>query len=294
MPEREPEVVADYRDHTGEGPIWHPDERRLYWVDIPDGELYRYDPATGDSEQVYETDVVGGYTLQADGSLLLFGAEGRIWTWDDGETETVVESIPGEEDSRFNDVVADPRGRVYCGTMPTDDRLGSLYRLETDGELVEVRDDVELPNGLGFTPDLRGLYFTESDAGTITLYEYDRETGELGDGEVFVDVSDEAGIPDGMTVDAGGHVWSARWDGGCLVEYSPGGEELSRVEFPARKVSSVVFGGEEYVDAYVTTALGPGEGSTSPREVEGEGAGALFRVDLGRRGMPEFHSRVNL
>jgi D-xylonolactonase len=89
-----------------------------------------------------------------------------------------------------------------------------------------------------------------------------------------------------MTVDAEGHVWSARWDGSALFHYSPGGEELARIPFPAKKVSSIAFGGPLYDTAYVTTAGG------GNRVEEGPGAGALFRVDLGVRGRPAFRSRL--
>lgn len=299
MSRGEPELVrvADPRNVTGEGPVWHPDERRLYWVDIPEGRLFRYDPASGEHEIAYERDgSIGGATVQSDGSLLLFEEAGRIERWDADGAEPVVESIDGEEDSRFNDVVADPRGRVFCGTMPTDDRAGRLYRLDTDVSIVLLRDDVALPNGLGFAPDRGYLYFTESEANRILRYAYNEETGTIADPETFVEGGE--GVPDGLTVDAAGHVWSARWDGGRLVRYDPDGEAVDRVEFPARKVSSVSFGGPSYVDAYVTTALSPapaeGEPPVGDREREGDGAGALFRVDLGVRGTPEFYSRVGL
>jgi D-xylonolactonase len=299
MSRSDPTVVADTECHTGEGPLWHPDEGRLYWCDIPRGRLFRYDPRTDTHERCYEADgPIGGFTIQSDGALLLFGARGRVWTWDDGVTDTVVESVDGEAGSRFNDVIADPEGRVFCGTMPTDDRAGRLYRLDTDGSVVELRDDVGLPNGLGFTPDRGSLYFTDSERTEVLRYDYDAATGEIRDPETVVDLSGEAGIPDGMTVDREGNVWSARWDGGCLVGYRPDGREFRRVEFPARKVSSVTFGGGEYRDAYVTTALGPapasGEGTPGTRAEEGGGAGATFRVDLGVRGVAEFRSGVAL
>lgn len=286
--------IADYRCHTGEGPLWHPDEERLYWVDIPNGRLFRYDPATGDHEQCYETDVIGGFTIQTDGSLLLFEDGGRIETWHDGTTRTVVDELEAELDSRFNDVIAEPKGRVFCGTMPTDDRLGRLYRLDTDGTITKLFDGVDIPNGMGFTPDLTGMYFTETEADKIYRFQYDEETGELSDRDVFLDTTEERGSPDGMTVDADGYVWTAYWDGGCLVRYTPDGTEDRRIEFPARKVSCITFGGAEYEDAYATTALGPGEGEAGTRAEEGEGAGMLFRLSPGAEGVPEYRSDVSV
>ena len=290
----EPELIADYECHTGEGPIWHPGEERVYWVDIPNGRLFRYDPATGEHEQCHDTDVIGGVTIQEDGSLLLFEDRGRVEIWRDGETETVIDEIPGETDSRFNDVIADPAGRVFCGTMPTEERGGRLYRLEADGSYEEIADGIGIPNGMGFTPDRESMYFTETEAHEIYLYDYDEKTGDLSNRRTFVNVEDEEGFPDGMTVDAEGHVWSARWDGGCAVRYDPEGTEVDRLEFPARKVSSVAFGGPDLADAYVSTALGPGEGGAGTKAEEGEGAGALFRFTPDVGGTPEFRSRIGL
>ncbi len=284
----EPELIADYACVVGEGPLWHPGERRLYWVDIERGRIFRYDPASGRHEICYQGDTVGGFTIQADGALLLCMARGAIKTWQDGRLATLVDEIPEERDARFNDVIADPAGRVFCGTMPSCDHLGRLYRLDLSGTLAVAVPDVDVSNGLGFTPDRRQMYYTESNTHRIWLFDYDGESGELRNRRVFVDTAGEPGVPDGMTVDAEGYVWSARWDGACLVRYSPEGREVQRIMFPAMKVSSVTFAGDDYTDMYVTTAGG------DSKATDGEGAGALFRLRLGIRGLPDFPSRISL
>ena len=284
----QPELIADYRCETGEGPLWHPMEKRLYWADIPAGRIFRYDPATGHHEQCYEGDIVGGFTIQTDGCLLLFMDRGAVKIWRDGALTTVLEDIPEERATRFNDVIADPAGRVFCGTMSTPDRPGRLYRLDTNGDYTQVVDNVGVSNGLGFTLDRRQMYYTDSTAGKIYRFDYDEKTGDIANRQVFARVPPREGIPDGMTVDALGHVWSARWDGSCLVRYTPGGVEERRISFPAKKVSSLTFGGRDYTDIYVTTA----GGDNKPEE--GEGAGALFRLNLGIRGVEEFYSRIGL
>ena len=95
----EPEIVADYRNEVGEGPLWHPDEQRLYWVDIPNGRIFRYDPATGGHEQFFEGPVIGGFTIQADGSLLLFMERGAVAVLKGGRLEYVIDRLPGEEET---------------------------------------------------------------------------------------------------------------------------------------------------------------------------------------------------
>ena len=281
-----PVEIADYACHTGENPLWHPLEKRVYWVDIPRGRLFRYDPATGQHEQCLQTDPIGGFTIQADGALLLFMAKGTVRLWRDGFLGTVVEILEAELDSRFNDVIADPEGRVFCGTMASDAHQGRLYRLDTDGTIRVLLEGIGCPNGMGFTLDLTQMYFTDSMARRIYQCDYDRATGALSNQRVLVQVPQGEGVPDGMTVDAEGKLWSARWNGGVLVQYTPQGEPVQRIEFPARKVSSVTFGGEDYTDLYVTTAGG------DRRPEEGAGAGCLFHVRTGATGRPEFCSRV--
>ena len=102
------QIVADYQCHCGENPMWHPDEQRFYWTDIPTGRLFRLDPVTGRHEQCYQGRPVGGFTIQADGSLLLFMDKGTVAVFQgDRITRTVIEEIPDETKTRFNDVIAE-------------------------------------------------------------------------------------------------------------------------------------------------------------------------------------------
>jgi D-xylono/L-arabinono-1,4-lactonase len=282
------ESVADYACKVGENPLWHPGEQRLYWADIPAGRIFRYDPASGKHEQCYSGEVVGGFTMQADGALLLFMARGAVKIWRDGKLSTIIEEIPDEINNRFNDVIADPMGRVFCGTMSTPDRAGRLYQLDTDGTLTTVLEGIGTSNGLGFTPDRKHMYYTDSPKHEIYLFDYNQESGAISNQRIFVHTAEDEGVPDGMTVDAEGYVWSARWDGSCLVRYSPDATEERRIDFPVKKVSSVIFGGRDYTDMYVTTAGG------DSKATDGALAGAVFRLNLGIKGVPEFPSRVGI
>jgi D-xylono/L-arabinono-1,4-lactonase len=284
----EPELIADYQCATGEGPIWHPAEQKLYWADIPNGRLFRYDPISGEHEQFYDGPVVGGFTIQVDGSLLLFGERGAIKILRYGQLIPVFDEIPAERHTRFNDVIADPEGRVFCGTMPTEEVPGKLYRLDPDGKLTVVIEDTGVSNGLGFTPGLTHIYHTDSTRREINRFRYHRSSGDISDKKLFVKTPEGEGVPDGMTVDTEGFVWSARWDGHALYRYTPDGQVDQTFEFPAKKVSSVTFAGFDYQDIYVTTA-----GGENKRE-EGEGAGGLFRIRPGYTGRSEFLSRIGL
>lgn len=285
----EPELIADFACRTGENPLWHPGENRLYWVDIPNGRLFRYDPPSNESELVLEDETIGGFTIQFDGSLLLFMGEGKVKQWREGQLHTVMEMIPGEEGNRFNDVIADPQGRVFAGTMH-DENFGDgrLYRFDVDGSYRAVLSHIGLSNGMGFSPDLSTFYYVDSTpANTLYEFDYSAETGEIT-GQRALHQNDIAGVLDGMAVDAQGNIWIAHWGGACIRHYSPAGQFLARVDFPAAiNVSSVAFAGDGYRDLYVTTAGG------HDKRKYGSEAGALYRVRPEVPGKPEFLSRVS-
>jgi D-xylonolactonase len=284
----DPESIADYACDTGENPLWHPFEKRLYWCDIPRGRIFRYDPASGVHEQCYEGRVVGGFTIQCDGSLLLFMDRGTVAIWSDGDITEVVPEIEAEIGSRFNDVIADPRGRVFCGTMSSAEGKGRLYRLEVDGSIHPVLEGIGCSNGMAFTHDQRGFYYTDSFAREIYLFDYNVEDGTLSNQRVIARFAESDGLPDGATLDAEGRLWSALWDGGCIARLFPDGQIEKRIPLPARKVSSLTFGGDEYADIYITTAGG------NNKSEDGELAGALFRVTGQTHGVPEFLSEIGL
>jgi sugar lactone lactonase YvrE len=283
------ELIADCACLTGENPLWHPMEQRLYWLDIPRGRMFRYDPATGKHEQCHEGEPVGGFTVQADGSLLMFGDHGSIRVWREGIVRTIVEEVPEERESRFNDVIADPSGRVFCGTMATaEGRSGSLYRLDLDGNLTRLFGGVGCSNGMGFTPDRKRMYHTDSKPREISLFDFDDQTGSLANRRLFLRTP-EGSIPDGLTVDAEGCVWSAVWGGGRIARFGADGKERERIELPAKLCASLTFAGPDCLDIYVTCAGG------DDKQTNGPGAGGLYRVrGSGHRGVPEFLSRVGL
>jgi len=258
------ELIADYACTCGEAPVWHPLEKKLYWADLETGRMFRFDPATKKHEQFYTGPRVGGYTIQPDGSLLLFRDKGNIAVWKDGKiVKTIVESLPEEQAGRFNDVIADLEGRVFCGTlMDAAPHTGRLYRLDRDGKIAKIRDGVKVCNGMGFTPDLKQFYFTDTMRFTIFKFDYDRKTGALSNESVFVRSPENEGWPDG--------------------------KEKQRIKFPCKKVSSCAFAGDDLSDLYVTTAGG------DKKEENGKTAGALYRIKPGVKGTPEFHSRIGV
>lgn len=293
-------LIAHAHCVCGEGPVWHDTQRVLYWQDIPTGRLFRYDPGRRTHETVYRGHVIGATTIQRDDSVLLLGGGCGVWVWRDGGLTTVIEGIDGE--TRFNDAIADAHGRVFSGSMPRDapdgqgafrggrfSQLGSLYRIDPDGSYRVIDEGFGCANGMGFTPDGKGLYFTDSNPGVIYRYDYSVDTGELSNRQVFWE--DHGQTPDGMAMDADGNLWSARWGGSCVVKHDGRtGEEVAKFALPTKNITSIFFGGARRDVAYMTSAGGDPE---QPRE--GDAAGATFSVHIpGVRGVSEYRSAIGL
>ncbi|NGM70364.1 SMP-30/gluconolactonase/LRE family protein [Natronolimnobius sp. AArcel1] len=278
-------IVPSVRCRIGEGVLVHPERDDVYWLDIPTGELYRYDPATGNHDRFQMEPPVGGFTFQEDGSILLFGSGGRIIRWNDGETSVVVDGIEAEAGMRFNDVIADPRGRVFVGSMTDDDHsLGRLYRLDTDETMTQLEEGIELPNGMGFSPDAETFYLAETNTNRIYAYDYEVETGDLSNRRVFSE-RNERGNYDGLTVDSEGGVWVGLWDGGSVVRLTSDGQPEERLEVPAQNITTLSFGGEDRRTAYVNSA-------SFEAPLSDVAAGHLFALEMPVSGSAEYYSDV--
>ncbi|MCW8129652.1 MAG: SMP-30/gluconolactonase/LRE family protein [Planctomycetota bacterium] len=284
-----PEIhaIANYHCNTGENPLWNDRDGKIYWEDIPPGRLFRADPVTGEHENFFtSTSPIGGFTFQDDDALLLFQDNKIARLSPDGKYEVLKEGIDGQM-TRFNDVIADPEGRVYAGTMSNDPLGGGLFKVERDLSVTCLFRGTGCSNGMGFTPDLKQFYWTCSTRRKIYLYDYDRRTGALTRERLFYNAPPTEGFPDGMTVDTDGFIWTTRWDGYAMLKLSPEGRYLDKIGFPVGKVSSCVFGGANLDELFVTTAGGKDGKDTLD--------GTLYRVTkVGARGTKEFRSKIGL
>ena len=277
------ELVADVRRQNSEGPHWDPRAGLLYFVAIPEGEVHRLNPETGE-RRVYSLGRPCGavVTTNTPGKLLVALMDGLFFLDEQTESLAVVAQpeahLPG---NRFNDAKCDRAGRLYAGTMSNDESFqekGSLYRLDRLGIHTMVTG-VSVSNGIDFSPDNRTMYYIDSPTGAVDAFDYDAGTGELTNRRALARVPEGMGAPDGMTVDADGGLWVALWGGWCVMHFAPDGRELSRIPVPARLVSSCAFGGGDLETLYITTA--GGGGAIDPDQPH---AGGVFRVRPGAKG----------
>jgi gluconolactonase len=193
-----------------------------------------------------------------------------------------VDGVPG-----FNDLFTDAQGRVLVGSQRFDPfaqapepRPGELYRIGAGGAAEVLYEGVRLTNGIGFSPDGRRLYHSDSHAGHVILHDVSDE-GAIGNRRVFVETGRAA--PDGLAVDEAGAVWVALFGGRCVARYTPEGHLDGRVEVPAREVTSLCFGGPDRRDLYVTS----GDNTRDP-----DARGCVFRTRVEVPGLPAPLARV--
>lgn len=279
------ELVANEHCALGENPLWDERRKEVLWVDINPGVLWAYDPKTGKTRVIHEGVTTGGFTLQEDGSFLLFQSNSISRLDSKGCLSTIAENIDSEM-SRFNDVIADPAGRVFAGTIGQNDK-GGLYLLERDGTVKCLFKGTGCSNGMGFSPDYKKFYWTDSTARRIDQFDYDQSTGALSNRSIFVEVPVEEGVPDGLEVDVDGNIWSARWDGFSVRRYDSQGRQLQpSISLPVAKVTSICFGGEELNELYITSAGGAKDSATLD--------GALFHTQVDVPGSVSFRSKIRL
>jgi sugar lactone lactonase YvrE len=270
------DVALRSHDELGEGPVWLPETGELLRVDIAAGVLHRWAPATGKAERVEAGDCVTAAVPRRDGGLVVARRHG-VELWDDtGESRTLVELERDRAGNRCNDAKADPAGRLWVGTMSTTREAGAaaLYRVQADGRATPVIPGTTVSNGIGWSPSGTRMYFADSPTGRIDVLDYDRATGAVRDRRPFAAI--DAGIPDGLTVDAEGAVWIALFGGGQVRRYAPDGTLAAVAELPVDNPTSVTFGGPDLATLYVTSARGDG----APL------AGAVFALEPGVGGLP--------
>lgn len=291
------EIVADDNNLCGEGPIWDADGDGLYWTDIRGLAFYRWDRKTRRRALLRQGFEVYGFTLDESGGFVAVNSDGA-WRWNGADAPRRILGRPGDP-CPINDCIADPVGRLIAGTSwynpEREYARGKLISLEPGGAVRVLDEGFHLSNGLGFSPDCGTLYFSDSIARLIYRYDYDASAGAASNRRIFARVPGSDGLPDGLTVDAGGFVWSAQWYGQRIVRYDPDGKVERQIETPAKQTSSLAFGGPEFTDIFITTAA-----QSAPMPVMPEGydaangffGGPLYRINLGIQGKPEFKTRL--
>src|SRR4051812_7335641 len=294
------ECVLECANHLGEGPVWDVEEGCLYWVDgtgrrVGNPSIWRLDPRTGKTTTWSLPHDVGALALRRGGGAVLALADGfYFFDFGTARLEVVHRLEPEPPRARLNDGKCDRRGRFFAGGMDDKEELKicSLWRLDPDGRVTRVDEGIICTNGPCWSPDDRTFYLADTFQGEYWAYDYDITTGTPSNRRVFASFAGDPGVADGSTVDADGFLWNAQLISGDLVRYAPDGSVDRRVGMPVRNITSVMFGGDNLDELYVTSMARvkhPAVHDLFAKEARPQHlAGSLFRVTgLGVRGLPE-------
>ena len=242
----------------GEGPVWDPASGRLLWVDIEDGRAYAGTLGDGDAvvvdEQLQLPETVAVVVPGADGRRLLAGAQ-RLYRVDaDGSPRAGPRIVPAGAHRRLNDGAVDPAGRFLVGTLALGEPTGAevLVRLEDDGTLTTLDDDLALSNGLAWSADGTRMYSADTLRHAVYVRPYDPASGAVGVRDVHLRLAPD--LPDGIAIDADDHLWVALWGAGEVRRYAPDATLAATLTLPAPHVSSVAFAGADMRTLVITTA----------------------------------------
>ena len=272
-------IARDGADMLGEGTIWSARDDAVYWVDILAPALNRLSLKDGAVERWAVPEPLGWVAERAGGGFIGGFKSGfaeislyplTITPIGDPEPD-----LPG---NRMNDGKADAQGQIWCGTMDMAEESdsGSLYRLTPDLVWQQMDTGYRVPNGPAFSPCGQWLY--HSDTARRVMYRFARTAEGIADRQPFISFTDADGYPDGMTVDADGHIWVAHWGGGRISRFTPDGRLDRAIALPARQVTNICFAGPDLDRMFVSSAaIGL---DATPYD------GGLFEVDCGARGLP--------
>jgi sugar lactone lactonase YvrE len=267
------------RCKLGESPVWSTKEQSLYWTDIDEQLIFRYDPQTRHFSTFELPKKVGSLGLTKDGGLVLAVEDGFAF-WDGyGKTvESLEMLIPIGSPCMMNDGKVDPMGRFWAGSKGPKG-LANLWYLGRQKSVKKVLAGLGISNGLDWESNL--FYFTDSLDARIYRYDYNLDTGQISNPTVFFE--SPIGVPDGLTLDAEGNIWTAIWDGWKVLQISPAGEILQELKLPVQRPTSVCFGGPAFGTLFITSAsvdLNPVSLNLQPL------AGDLFAFEVEVPGRP--------
>jgi gluconolactonase len=242
----------------GEGPLWDPVDGSLLFSDIPRNGIFRWTPGGGVTLAIDRSGYTGsvpftgrepgsnGLTFDAAGRLVIaqHGDRRIVRREPDGRFTVLADRFEGKRLNSPNDLVYRSNGDLYFTDPPyglpqtfkdpaRELPFQGVYRLTPDGALSLLIADLSAPNGVAFSPDEKTLYVSNSDPRRAVWMAYSvSDDGTLSEGRQFAEaarwVRDGDGLPDGLKVDARGHVF-ATGPGGIHV-FAPDGTRLGRIQ----------------------------------------------------------------
>lgn len=273
-------VAVNTQSTLGEGTIWDDRRKCLFWVDIYQGILHRLDPKSGEHKSIKTGGFLGSVVpSEKEELILLINRSFVSLNWENETFETIGEVEKEIEENRFNDGKCDPSGRFWAGTMPQpeDKASGGLYCLKNDLTIEQKLSNIHISNGIVWTSDKQTMYYIDTPTKEVWAFDYDDQSGAINNKRVVINIAENEGFPDGMTIDNEDKLWIAHWGGYQVGRWDPTtGEKIFSVRLPVSQVTSCAFGGTNLDQLYITCAR---KGLSDEALKKEPLAGALFVYD---------------
>lgn len=284
--EHKVELAYKIKSELGEGAFWDHRTQRLFWVDITGLKVHIYDPKTSINKSFATPSMVGtvvpgnndkAVIALVDGIYILNILNGEISLLSDVEADMTY--------NRFNDGKCDPNGNLWVGSMHFDQTMpkANLYKVDGKGNAAKMLDSITISNGIVWTKDSRTMYYIDTPTGHIRAYDFDVTNSLISNERIAVEVPEEMGFPDGMTIDEEDKLWVGLWNGNAVARFDPvSGKLMSKIVVPAHNVTSCSFGGRNFETLYITTSS---LDMTEEEQAKYPLAGSLFEVKPGVKGV---------
>jgi sugar lactone lactonase YvrE len=247
-------IFDDRSCDLGEGPLWHPLRRQLFWFDILGNRLLTRSGSETQEWVFAERVSAAGWVSREE---IVIASESALFRFhlETGARHDIVALDADRPDTRSNDGRADPQGGFWIGTMgkKAEPGIGAIWRFYK-GELRRLFPGISIPNSIAFAPGGRMAQFSDTVSGKVMQVALDAAGWPKGTPEVFLDLTGEGRNPDGSVIDADGVTWLAEWGSSRVAAYGPDGAFLKAIPFDAPHTSCPAFGGPDMTTLYCTTA----------------------------------------
>jgi sugar lactone lactonase YvrE len=190
-----------------------------------------------------------GIRFHSNGSMLVADYTGHNILSVDMDTKEVLVYVHGKKMNQPNDLAIASDNTLYLSDPDWDDSTGKLWKVDSEGQLMLLEDNMGTTNGVEVSPEDDVLYVNESVQRKVWAYEISAK-GEISNKRLFYEFED-FGL-DGMRCDKKGNLYITRYGKGTVVILSPGGTLLREIYLKGKKPSNISFGGKDGKTCYVT------------------------------------------
>ncbi len=292
------ELLYNCRNILGEGITWSQEDQNLFWLDIGNiSKVYKLNLEDGTKEFFEIPEIITATSIKSKNELILVSNKGvNLFNFQTKKFTRIIDIENSLLNTRSNDGASDALGRLWFGTMqnnfdvngndiPIKEKIGKLYKVETNNKVTVVEEELGIPNTFVWSPDNLKFYFTDTLNNIILSYDFSLENGELTNKKNLANFY--RGFPDGSTIDTDGCLWNCRWGGSCIVRFTPEGKVDQLIEMPVQNITNCIFGGNDMKTLFITTARNMDKGSNDMD-------GSLFAINLNYQGIEDNKSKLQL